>query len=62
MVKARPQLDLSGSYNINDRASVSFEAFNVTDEDLFEYEGVEQRIRNYFHYGRTYTIGLRYKL
>jgi len=62
MVKARPQLDLSGSFNINDRASVSFEAFNVTDEDLFEYEGVEARIRNYFHYGRTYTVGLRYKL
>lgn len=62
MVKARPQLDLSGSINLTDRAAISFEAFNVTDEDLFEYEGVEARIRNYFHYGRTFTVGFRYRL
>lgn len=61
MVKARPQLDISGSINLTDSATVAFEAFNVTDEDLFEFEGVEARIRNYFHYGRTYTVGLRYK-
>ncbi len=62
MVKARPQLDISGSWNINDRLAASFEAFNVTDEELIEYEGVESRVRNYFVYGRTFTVGLRWRL
>lgn len=50
-VKARPQLDISGSFNLTESAALSFEAFNVTNEDLIEYEGAESRIRNYFHYG-----------
>lgn len=61
MVEARPQLDLSGSVNINDRLALSFEAFNVTNAGLYEFEGVETRARNYFTFGRTFTAGVRYR-
>lgn len=61
MVKARPQLDLSGSFNVTDKLGLSLEAFNITNENLVEYEGETTRVRNYFHYGRTFTVGARYK-
>lgn len=60
-VKARPQLDFSGQFNINDRLTLTAEAFNVTNEDLIEYEGVEERVRSYQTFGRTYALGLRYR-
>ncbi len=61
LVKARPQLDLSGSVNVNDRLTLSLEAFNVTNSNLIEYEGVESRVRNYNSFGRTLTFGARYR-
>lgn len=60
-VKARYQLDLSASVNITDRFSVTADAFNVTNEQLLEFEGAENRVRNYFEYGRTYSLGARYR-
>lgn len=58
-VKARAQLDLSASVNLNDRFSVFAEAFNLTNSGLIEFEGSENRVRNYFVYGRTFTAGVR---
>lgn len=60
-VNPRSQLDLSASFNISDRLSLTAEAFNVTNELLVEYEGAENRVRNYFEYGRTLTAGVRYR-
>jgi TonB-dependent receptor len=60
-VKARSQLDISASLNLTDRFSLLAEAFNVTNSNLVEFEGTENRVRNYFVYGRTLTAGLRYR-
>lgn len=60
-VRDRSQLDLSASYTINDRLQLTAEAFNVTNKQLYEYEGAETRARNYNYYGRTFTVGARYR-
>lgn len=60
-VKARPQLDLSAQVNLTDRLSLSAEVFNVTNTELYEYEGAETRARNYFVYGRTVSFGASYR-
>jgi TonB-dependent receptor len=60
-VKSRSQLDLSATANVTDRLSLLAEAYNVTNEQLVEFEGAENRVRNYFEYGRTFTVGARYR-
>lgn len=60
-VRSRSQLDLSATLNVNDRLSFLAEVYNVTNEQLVEFEGGANRIRNYFEYGRTYTAGFRYR-
>ncbi|WP_164847421.1 TonB-dependent receptor [Sphingobium algorifonticola] len=60
-VKSRAQIDLSGSLNITDRLSLTADAFNITNAQLIEFEGASNRIRNYFEYGRTYSVGVRYR-
>ena len=59
-VKSRLQVDASVRYEIVDNATLSFEAFNITDEGLFEFQGVEARPRNFFETGQTFSLGLRY--
>ena len=59
-VNPRFQVDLSVRYEIFERAILSFEAFNITDEQLFEYQGVEARPRSFAVTGQTYSLGLRY--
>lgn len=61
MVAARPQLDLSGSVNLTERLNLNFEVFNITNADLYEYEGESTRARNYTHYGRTVSFGASYR-
>jgi len=58
-VKARGQLDGSMSYTINDRFSVSFDAYNLTDELRTQYQNVELMPRANDYDGRTYTLTLR---
>lgn len=60
-VRSRPQLDLTANLNISDRLSVNAEVFNVTNEELYEYEGSENRARNYTVYGRTVQAGVTYR-
>ncbi|KHL25790.1 hypothetical protein PK98_04030 [Croceibacterium mercuriale] len=60
LVEPRPQLDLSGQFNVSDKLTFTAEAFNVTNEDLIEYEGTSERVRSYRSFGRTYTLGARY--
>ena len=59
-VKARGQLDASASYNINERISVSFDAFNMTDATRYEYENDGAfKPRNYTYDGKTYQLTLK---
>ena len=60
-VRSRPQLDLSTTVNLTDRLSLFGEVFNVTNEQLVEFEGAANRVRNYFEFGRTYTLGARFR-
>jgi outer membrane receptor protein involved in Fe transport len=54
-------LDLSAQVKISQRMTANVEAFNLTNESLYEYEGAKTRARNYSVYGRTYAAGLTYK-
>lgn len=58
-VKARGQLDMSASYNITDRFSVSLDAYNLTDEMRYEYENDERFVRWIDYDGRTITLTAR---
>ncbi|WP_339725875.1 TonB-dependent receptor [uncultured Paraglaciecola sp.] len=59
-VDARGQLDSSASYNINENLVLSFEAFNLTDEPLIEFEGNLNRQRRVDYDGKTFIVGARY--
>ena len=56
---ARGQLDLSASYNINDRVSVSLDAYNLTNSYRKEYETDPRMIRWVDYDGRTYTFTIK---
>ncbi|WP_443751268.1 TonB-dependent receptor [Asticcacaulis solisilvae] len=56
---ARGQLDLSASYNINDRVSVSLDAYNMTNSYRQEYETDPRMIRWIDYDGRTYTFTVK---
>jgi len=58
-VKARGQLDASLSYTLNDRFSLSFDAYNMTDQRRTQYQNVETMPRANDYDGRTYTLTLR---
>lgn len=60
-VKARSQLDASASYNINDRVSVSVDAFNLTDATRAEYENDPSLPRRIDYDGKTYQVTLNAK-
>jgi TonB-dependent receptor len=58
-VKARGQLDLSASYNLNDNVTLSLDAYNLTDSKRFEYEN-DTRVSRWVDYdGRTFTATAR---
>ena len=58
-VKARGQLDLSASYNLTDRYTISLDAYNMTNEKRYEYENDERIVRWIDYDGRTFTVTLR---
>jgi len=58
-VRARGQIDLSASYNINERISLSFDAYNLTNATRIEYENDERLIRRADYDGRTFTATVR---
>ncbi len=59
--KAFGQLDFSVSYDVTDNIKVSLAGVNVTDEKLFEYFGVEERLSRLQYTGSRYTLGVRAK-
>ncbi|WP_443751241.1 TonB-dependent receptor [Asticcacaulis solisilvae] len=58
IVGARGQLDISASYNINARFSLSLDAFNLTDARRTQYQNEELMPRANDYDGRTYTLSL----
>lgn len=55
-VEARGQADASLSYKFNDRYSVSFDAFNMTDARRYQYQVVPSIPRQVDYDGRTFTL------
>ena len=58
-VKARGQLDLSASYNVNDRVTVSLDAYNMTNSKRCEYENDYKLVRWIDYDGSTYTLTVK---
>jgi iron complex outermembrane receptor protein len=55
-------LDLSASYKLNDRLTVSLEALNLTDEANDQFtDTTSDRVVVYTHTGRQLFVGARYK-
>lgn len=55
-VKERGQLDLSASYNLTDRFTISLDAYNITDEKRYEFENDHRFVRWIDYDGRTFTL------
>lgn len=58
-VRSRGQLDMSGSLNITEFLSLSFDAYNLTNAVRYEYENQTDLPRRFDYDGRTYTATLR---
>jgi TonB-dependent receptor len=56
---ARGQLDVSASYNLSDRITLSFDAYNLTNTYRKEYETDPRMVRWIDYDGRTYTFTLK---
>lgn len=58
IVDAYGQFDFSMSYNVNEDVTVSFEGVNITDENTFISEDVQERISLISYSGRRFTLGV----
>jgi iron complex outermembrane receptor protein len=61
-VNSSLQIDLSTSYQINDRFNVYLEALNITNETLSTHGRYDNQLLDAFAYGRRYALGARVKL
>jgi TonB-dependent receptor len=61
-VNSSLQIDMSASYQINEKFNVYFEALNVTDETLSTHGRYDNQMLDAFAYGRRYALGARVKL
>lgn len=52
------QLDFSSSYIISENFNVVFEAVNLTDEEVVEYDGEQSRLMSVYQNGRRFVLGL----
>lgn len=55
------QFDFSASYDVMDNMTVSFEAINITNENILEYADVRERVSLIQYSGRRYQIGITAK-
>lgn len=55
-IDSRYQMDLSANYNVTDNVSLGFEAFNLTNADVYEFDGVAERLRDSSREGRTFFL------
>ena len=56
------QLDLSASYQITKNLGVSASATNILDETYYQYSGTKDAPTAFYKNGRTFLVGLNYKL
>ena len=61
-VNSSLQIDLSTSYQINEKFNVYLEALNITNETLSTHGRYDNQLLDAFAYGRRYAIGARMKL
>jgi TonB-dependent receptor len=59
LVAPRGQVDASTSYKFNDRYSISFDAFNITNAKRIQYQVTPDIPRQADYDGRTFTLSLR---
>lgn len=60
--KSQPWLDFSGSYNVNDRLTFTFDATNLLDSYYQDYFGSQAAYpRDTRRFDRTFAIGLRFR-
>ena len=52
-------LDASVQYNINDNWALTFDAVNLTDEEIRQFAGTDLRPRAIYENGRLYWFGVR---
>ncbi|MCG8440943.1 MAG: TonB-dependent receptor [Caulobacterales bacterium] len=55
-IDGRHQLDLSLNVSATDQLSFGFEALNLNNAQVFEFEGDRNRLRNYSYDGRTFVL------
>ncbi|ATI83301.1 TonB-dependent receptor [Sphingobium yanoikuyae] len=60
-VNSSIQVDLSTSYQINDRISIFGEALNVTNETISTHGRFSNQLLDVYAYGRRFTAGARYR-
>ncbi|HSG52721.1 MAG TPA: TonB-dependent receptor, partial [Rheinheimera sp.] len=53
------QLDASFGYNISENITLSFEAVNLTDEEVVEYNTDTARLFSIYQNGRRFVAGVR---
>lgn len=59
MVEAYGQVDLSASYDVNDRLTIYAEGINVTDEKTRSFSIYKERLLDYSATGARFSLGLR---
>ena len=52
------QLDFSSSYKYSENIILTFEAVNLTDEEVVEYDGVKSRLMSIYQNGPRFLLGL----
>jgi TonB-dependent receptor len=60
-VDAYGQFDFSTSYDVNEMITVSFEAINLTNENILEFADVRERVSLIEYSGRRYQLGVTAK-
>ena len=55
------QVDISGSYDINDTLTVFFEGINITEEELVQTGRFPNQVYNIEDNGARYAVGIRGK-
>lgn len=61
-VNANTQVDLSTSYDFDDRFSIYFEALNLNDSTFSTHGRFDEQILDVIDFGRRYTLGARMRL
>ncbi|WP_281821176.1 TonB-dependent receptor [Sphingobium sp. BS19] len=60
-VNSSLQVDLSSSYQINERISVFGETLNITNETISTHGRFSNQLLDVYAYGRRFTLGARYR-